>query len=160
MKLYDRSEIDRPASVVWPFIVTAEHFRAWNDKIIDLEASGEFRAGQTFHTGYRMSKNEIRCWSKVTALEPERLLELHHGNCVGQGLKREIEVVERVRLEEKDGRTIVTKDVTVTNSGVPWFFVPLIWFVTRFGKPYGKDKLKELCEGRAGEKGHPEKRTP
>jgi hypothetical protein len=62
-------------------------------------------------------------------------------------LKREIEVVERVKLEEKDGWTIVTKDVIVTNSGVPWFFVPLIWFITRFGKPSGKDKLKELCEG-------------
>jgi hypothetical protein len=146
MLLRDRSEIDRPAAVVWPFIVTAEHFRAWNDKIIDIEAQGELRIGQSFHTGYRMGKNEIRCWSKVSALEPRVLLELHHGNCAGQGLKRDIEVVERIRLEEKDGRTIVTKDVIVTNSGAPWFFVPLIWFITHFGKPSGKDKLKELCE--------------
>ena len=149
MKIRERSDIARPALHVWPYIVTAEHFRVWNDKVIDLETQGEFRLGQTFHTGYRMSQHEIRCWSKVTALEPERLLELHHGNCTGQGLKRDIEVVERVTLEEKDGRTIVTKEVVIRNSGVPWFFVPLIWFVTRFGKPVGKDKLKALCEGNA-----------
>jgi hypothetical protein len=55
--------------------------------------------------------------------------------------------IERITLEEKDGRTIVTKDVTVRNSGVPWFVVQLIWFIGRFGKPVGKDKLMEICEG-------------
>jgi uncharacterized protein YndB with AHSA1/START domain len=147
MNIRERSTISAPAAQVWPYIVTAELFRVWNDKIIDIEAQGEFRGGQTFHTGYRMSKNEIRCWSKVTALEPERLLELHHGNCTGQGLKRDIEVIERITLEEKDGRTIVTKEVVIRNSEVPWFFIPLIWLITRFGKPVGKDKLKEMCEG-------------
>jgi uncharacterized protein YndB with AHSA1/START domain len=146
MKLFDRSVIARPASAVWPFIVTAEHFRQWNDKIVDIEARGEFRLGQSFHTQYRMSGKEIRCWSKVAALEPGLLLELHHGNCSGKNAPRDLEVIERVKLEEKDGRTIVRKEITVRNHGVPWILRPLIWFVSRFGKPSGKDKLKELCE--------------
>jgi len=147
MKLYDRSEIDRPASAVWPYVVHAGHFRQWNDKIVAVEATGLFELGQTFHTQYRMSGREMRCWSKVTALEPGRLLELHHANCSGKGARRELEVVELMTLEEKDGRTVVRKEITVRNHGVPWILQPLIWFVTRLGKPSGKDKLKEMCEG-------------
>jgi hypothetical protein len=147
MILRDVSKIDRPASVVWPYIATAELFRQWNDKIIDLEAAGPFQLGQTFHTHYRMSRRETRCWSKVTALEPERVLELHHGNCSGKGARRGLEAIERITLEEKDGRTVVRKEITVRNHGVPWLLRPFIWFVGRFGRPTGRDKLKELCEG-------------
>lgn len=147
MILRDRSVIDRPASAVWPFVATAEYFRQWNDKIVDIETAGEFHLGQAFHTRYRMSGKEMTCWSKVSALEPERLLELHHGNCEGRGARRELEVIERIILEEKADRTIVRKEITVSNHGVPWLLRPLIWFITRFGKPAGKDRLKELCEG-------------
>ena len=153
MRLYDRSEIARPASAVWPYIITAEHFRQWNDKIIGLEAAGHFHLGHAFHTHYRMRGRDLRCWSKVTALEPERLLELHHGNCSGKGRQRDLAVVERITLEEKSGRTIVQKVITVRNHGIPWFLLPLIWLITRFGRPVGRDKLKELCEGTAGQAG-------
>jgi len=146
MKLYDRSEIDRPAAHVWRFIVTPELFVQWNDKVVDTEAEGEFRLGQTFHTHYRMSGKEMRCWSKVTALEPGRLLELSHGNCSGKGMRRELEAVERVTVEEKDGRTVVRKEITVRNHGIPRLLLLLIWFITRFGQRVGKDKLKALCE--------------
>ena len=80
------------------------------------------------------------CWSQLTRLDRGRLLELRHGNCSGPGTRKAVEVVERITLEEKDGRTIVTKDVTVRNSSIPWF-------ISRFGKPVGKDKLKAMCEG-------------
>ena len=148
MKLYDRSEIDRPATHVWRYVVTPELFLRWNDKIVALEAAGPFRLGQTFHTQYRMSGREMRCWSKVTVLEPGLILELHHGNCSGQGARRGIEAIERVTLEEKDGRTIVRKEIDVRNARIPLLLRPLIWFVSRFGRPKGPDKLKELCECR------------
>ncbi len=145
MKLFDRSDVARPASVVWPYVITAEHFRRWNDKIVDMEASGPFHIGQTFHTSYRMSGKEIHCWSTVTALEEDRLLELRHENCTG--IHRDSEITERITLAEKHGRTVVTKEVTIRNSGVPWFFAALIWFINRFGKPVQPNKLKALCEG-------------
>jgi hypothetical protein len=148
MKLRERSDIDRPAVHVWRHVITPELFQQWNDKIIELDARGAFRLGQRFSTRYEMSRKQILCRSTVTALEEGRLLELRHGNCSGSGMNREIEVIERITLDEKNGRTIVTKEVIVGNAGVPWFFVPLIWFVNRFGKPVGKDKLKALCEGK------------
>ena len=30
--------------------------------------------------------------------------------------------------------------------GIPLWLLPVIWFVTRFGKPSREDKLKTLCE--------------
>ena len=148
MILKERTEIDRPAAHVWRFIVTPELFLQWNDKVVEMEARGAFQLGQHFHTRYEMSRKQLQCWSQVTRLEEGRLLELQHGNCSGKGVHGDIKVVERITLEEKGDSTIVTKDVLMTNHGIPWFFIPLIWFINRFGKPVGKDKLKEMCEGR------------
>jgi hypothetical protein len=112
-----------------------------------MVAREAFQTGQHFHTRYAWKRRELQCWSQITMLDEGRLLELRHGNCSGSGIRIAIEVVEHITLEEKDGRTIVTKDVTVRNSGVPWFVIQLIWFIGRFVKPVGKDKLKEMCEG-------------
>lgn len=149
MRLRERAEIDRPADHVWRFVVTPELFLQWNDKVVGMEARGTFQQGQRFHTRYVMSGKQLQCWSKVTALEPERLLELQHGNCSGKGVHGDIKVIERITLEEKHGRTIMIKDVYMLNHGIPWFLVPLIWFVTRFGRPVGKDSVKEMCEGKS-----------
>jgi uncharacterized protein YndB with AHSA1/START domain len=146
MNLRERTAIDRPAALVWRYIVTPELFQQWNDKIVAMDARGAFQPGQRFSTQYEMRRKQLQCWSQVTRLEERRQLELRHGNCSGQGIRRDIEVIERITLEEKDGRTIVTKDVTIRNSGVPWFVVPLIWFINRFGKPAQPDKLKAMCE--------------
>lgn len=148
VKLRERTEIARLPADVWPFIVTAELFRQWNEKIVDIEATGQFRQGQSFITRYRMSGREMQCLSKVIALEPGLLLELRHGNCSGKGMRRELDVVERITLSEKRGRTIVKKEVDLRNSGLPWFMIPVLWFINRFGKPVGRNKLKDLCEGR------------
>ena len=75
----------------------------------------------------------------VTALEEGRPLEMRHGNCTGQGIRRDIEMIDRITLEETGGRTIVTKNVTIRNSVVPWFVVPLNWFINRFGEPVQLD---------------------
>lgn len=148
MILKERTEIDRPAAHVWRFIITPELFLQCNDKVIEMEARGAFQLGQHFHTRYEMRNKQLQCWSKVTAIEEGRLLELQHGNCTGKGVHGDIKVIERITLEEKGGHTIVIKDVIMMNHGIPWFFISLIWFINRFGKPVGKDKLKEMCEGR------------
>jgi hypothetical protein len=146
MHLRERTETDRPAAYVWRFVITPELFIQWNDKVVEIEARGTFQLGQRFHTRYQMSGKQLQCWSQVTMLEEGRLLELQHGNCSGKGVHGDIKVIERIMLADKGGRTIVTKDVHMMNHGIPWFFVPLIWFITRFGKPVGKNKLKEMCE--------------
>jgi hypothetical protein len=111
-----------------------------------MEAKGRFQRGQRFVTQYQWNRRQVQCWSVATAIEEGRLLELHHSNFLGRGVKAGMEVRERITLEEKDDRTVVTKHVRITNHGIPWIFVPLIWFVSRFGHAVKEDELKVLCE--------------
>lgn len=149
MVIREKSVIDRPAAAVWPFIVSPESFRAWNTKVVSLEVKEPFRLGQSFVTHYAMSKKQIQCLSTVTALEENRLLEIRHAHCVGAGIGPELNVREKITLHERDGKTVVEKEVTIKNHNVPWILIPIIWFVTQFGKTTEPDRLKAMCETRS-----------
>jgi hypothetical protein len=149
MRILERSEIDRPVVNVWPYIIFPEHFQKWNKRIISLEAKGEFRLGQLFTTRYQMGAKQIQCVSAATAIQEGRLLELRHSNCIGNGINPELEVCERITLQEVKGRTIVTKEVVIKNHDLPWIMIPIIWFVTHFGKSTEPDTLKLMCESGA-----------
>jgi uncharacterized protein YndB with AHSA1/START domain len=147
MKIRERSVIDRPAATVWPYLVRAEHFAKWNRKIESIDATGEFRLGQPFATHYRWKNKSIQCVTIPTELQPGRLLELRHSNLTGPEIRHDMEIHERITLREVGGRSFVTKVVTLRNHGIPWFFLPIVWFVANFGARVGPDPLKVLCEG-------------
>lgn len=147
MRISQRTIIDRPAERVWPYVIRPEAFKRWNAKISSMDATGEFRLGQPFTTYYQWRGKVIQCASVATAIEPARVLELRHTVPIGVGLRPDMEIRERVTLRERGRRTIVSKVVSITNHGIPWFFLPLIWFVTRFGAPTEPSPLKTLCEG-------------
>ena len=111
-----------------------------------MEAKERFRRDQPFVTHYQMSGKQMQCISTVTALYENSLLEIRHAHCVGSGISSDLEVTERITLKEEDGRTTVRKDVDILNHGMPWFLVPIVWLITRFGKPAGPDRLKQMCE--------------
>jgi uncharacterized protein YndB with AHSA1/START domain len=146
MRIVERTRIDRPAAGVWPYIIRPEYFQRWNTKIVSMEARGEFRLGQSFVTHYQMSGKQMQCLSVATEVEEGRLLVLRHSHCVGRGVNPDLEVRERITLDERNGGTLVTKEVLIRNHDVPWLLIPLIWFVTRFGRPSEPDRLKSMCE--------------
>jgi hypothetical protein len=149
MRIVERTEIERSAKKVWSYVIKPEVFQEWNKNIVSMEARGEFRVGQPFATHYKLGKKQTQCISVVTSLIEGKVLELRHSNCVGTNVHREMEVVERIILKERDGKTIVTKDVSLKNHGIPLIFVPIIWFVTRFGHTTEPDRLKLMCEREA-----------
>jgi hypothetical protein len=149
MHIVEKSIIDRPAAIVWPFIITPEYFQIWNTKIISLDVKGQFLLNQPFMTRYKMSGKEMQCISTVTAIEHEHSLEILHTNCIGKESDAELIVHERITLKESNRQTIVIKDVEMKHHQVPWILIPLIWFVTRYGKTVEPDKLKLLCEANA-----------
>ena len=153
MHIRERTVIDRPAAKVWPFVVNPERFQEWNEKVSSMEAKGRFQLGQHFVTHYTWKKKQLQCQSVALRIEEGRLLELRHVSPIGAGVNREMEVTERVTLEDKGSRSVVTKDVYIKNHDIPWIFVPHIWLISRFGKPVGEDRLKSMCEGIASEKG-------
>ena len=146
MRIIERSKIARPAIEVWTFLIRPSLFRKWNNKIISMEAKEEFRLGQTFLTHYRMSGKEMRCASTVTHLDEPRFLELRHTNCIGNGVNPDLEVCERISLEERNDETLVTKSLVIKNHGLSWIVGLFVWMVTRFGKANQPDRLKMLCE--------------
>lgn len=131
---------------MWPYVIRPEFFQEWNTKISSMDVTGEFRLGQPFTTHYLWKGRPLQCISRATEIQVGRVLELRHSQPAGPGIRPDLTVVERVTLEEARGRTTVTKVVTITNHGIPWFVLPLIWFITRLGKPVGPDPLKLLCE--------------
>jgi hypothetical protein len=149
MHIIERTKVDHPAAKVWPLIVSPEFFQLWNDKVVSMDAKDRFFLGQTFTTLYLMNGKNLSCATKVTALEEARLLVLEHSNCTGQGLSPNLEVIERITLTESGAGSVVVKDVEIRNSGIPWFLVPVIWFITTFGKRVGPDKLKQLADANA-----------
>ena len=146
MKIRERHVVGRPAAMVWPYVIRPEHFAKWNTKIASIEATGEFRLGQPFTTHYRWNNKSIQCVTVPTELQPGRLLELRHSNLTGPDVRHDMEIYERITLREAGGHSFVTKVVTLRNHGIPWFFVPIVWFVANFGARVGPDPLKLLCE--------------
>jgi hypothetical protein len=148
MLLRQISYINRPPAVVWPYIITPELFAMWNDKVQEIGARDRFQAGQKFTTNYLWKGKAMQCMSMVTRIEEGRLLEIRHERCLGSKIRHDMVVTERINLSGEGERSTVTKNIIVTNHGVPWIFIPCIWFVSRFGKSVGEDKLKRLCEGK------------
>lgn len=148
MKLREETLVQRSPVEVWPWIVSPERFMQWNENVVSMETRDSFVLNQSFTTQYMLNGKPLQCLSTVTAIEEGRLLELKHDHCVGPKVRRDMVVVERITLEDKGNHVVVTKTVTVRNHDAPWILLPLIWFVTRFGKPTKPDRLKYLCEGR------------
>ena len=146
MRILERTEIERPAKKVWSYVIKPEYFQKWNKNIVSMEARGEFRLGQPFTTHYKLGKKQTQCISVVTSLIEGKALELRHSNCVGTNVHPGMEAVERIILREHHGKTIVIKEVSIKNHGIPLIFVPIIWFVNRFGHSAEPDSLKLMCE--------------
>jgi hypothetical protein len=149
MNIRERTLINRPAGEVWPCIINPEYFQKWNEKIAWMDARDTFRLGQPFVTHYLWKKKKLQCLSVALKIEEKRLLELRHSNFVGPGVNPEMEVIERITLEEQGSGCMVTKNVSIRNHGISWVFIPLFWMVPRFGKPVKEDRLKAMCESKA-----------
>jgi len=88
----------------------------------------------------------LQCLSVAVRIEEGHLLELRHSDFVGTGARADMEVIERIVMEEENHHSVVTKNMIIKKHDIPWVLAPLIWFVSHFGKPVGEDKLKLMCE--------------
>jgi len=146
MRLLRRTEIRRKAITVWDYVIRPERFQKWNRKIAGMEAYGEFRLGQPFATRYKWKGKQIQCVSVATSIIVGSLLELRHSSFVGDNVNPEMEVIERITLIERRGRTVVTKELSIKNHGTPLIWAPIFWLIARFGWPAEPDALKLICE--------------
>lgn len=146
MRMVFRTQIDRPASAVWRNVIKPESFQKWNDKIESMAARDEFRLGEPFVTRYNWRGKQTQCMSVAINISEGRMLELHHSDFLGNGVDPRMEALERIVLEERGGRTMVTRVLSIKHHGVPIILAPILWFVSRFGKSKDPDPLKLMCE--------------
>jgi uncharacterized protein YndB with AHSA1/START domain len=146
MHLIERSTMNCPIRNVWHAITTPELILKWNDKILSINARGRLVLNRSFDMQCKLTSDTVTCTTVPTRLEEPYVLELTHGNVVGEKTPRDLKVIERFMLSEKNNVTHLRKDIWIRNHGIPFFVVPLIWLINRTGRPTGPDRLKELCE--------------
>lgn len=57
---------------------------------------------------------------------------------------RPISACMTYELEDLGRTTKVTEDIDISGASIPLILKPLIWFITRFGKPSGETTLMRL----------------
>src|SRR5436190_17452857 len=145
MRLMRRREIRRQAMTVWGYVIRPERFQKWNRKIAGMEAYGEFRLGQPFATRYKWKGQQIQCVSVATSIIVGSLLELRHSSFVGDNVNPEMEVIERITLIERRGRTVVTKELSIKH-GIPLIWAQIFWLIVSFGCMAESDAFYSICE--------------
>jgi uncharacterized protein YndB with AHSA1/START domain len=136
-------EIDIAASVdvVWPLVADPVRMATWQPKIalVTPITTGEARLGARYRIVFRMNGREQPFTTTIETFEPPvRVVFLH----VGQ---KERKVRETFDLAPADnGFTNVRHEIDLSDSGIPWYWRPVIAFITRFGQPQGNGPLEHL----------------
>jgi len=139
------------ADEVWPYLADPVLQADWNPKIIsiDRQRTGPVIRGERFEMIYRQSKESL---SRVeaTVVEPGRRVEFTHRV---MWKKFEQLATESYELVPRDDGVTVKETIGLVRSGIPWYWLTLIWLIKTFGKPTGKgplDRLKTLIESPKG----------
>src|SRR4051794_14284242 len=113
MRLREHTVIERRAAEIWPFIICPDKYQRSNTKIIFMDLSGEFRLRQLFTTRYQWNNKQLQCTSVVTEIHDAKLFELRHSTPLAPGFRADMEIWERITLEQNGARTSVTKIVLI-----------------------------------------------
>lgn len=148
MKLVDAIEIDAAVTDVWPLVADPARHPQWNEKAraVTRDRSGPVSLGEQFEMTYAMSGRENISRVEVTDLQPSERAEFSHTIDDGRRVQR---VVERYELQSQRDGTQLTQTVDMSGAGIPWLLKPLVWLITRIGKPQGEtvlERLKRIAE--------------
>lgn len=145
MKLRDSIVIAAPAEQVWPLVADPAVQAGWNPKIVavDRRRSGPATLGEQFQISYRMSRQQVEYRTSVIECEPWRCIAFRHLQYWKQA---ESIIVERYELLERSAGVRLKQSVDLAQSGMPWPFQFLFWFVHQFGRATEKPYLVRLRE--------------
>jgi len=128
----DSIEIAASLEEVWPFVADPVGQATWNEKIVEVRRHSDqaVRLGETFGMTYRMSGKDT----------PNEVHFRHQY----RWKSRFRYAVEKYRLQQQGDCVEVTQEIDLSETGIPWFFRALIWFISRFGKSVGKSNMERL----------------
>jgi carbon monoxide dehydrogenase subunit G len=136
------TEIDRPAAMVFPWLVDPAKRLQWVVGLKASEALDDRRYRETMEAGGRT----VEVTSTVARLEAPRAVDV---DMSGRGVKARAES----RLEERDGRTRVTSSLRLELGGLLRFAAPIAERKTQHALERSLQRLKELVEAEPAQLG-------
>jgi len=139
----DSIEIAASLEEVWPFVADPIGQAVWNEKIVDVrrESDESVRLGETFGMTFRMSGRDRKSEVEVVVCDPPNEVYFRHQY---RWKSQSRYAVEKYSLQQRGDRVEVTQEIDMSETGIPWFFRLLIWFLTRFGTPVGPSNMERL----------------
>ncbi len=147
MKFKDVVTIDGSADKVWEYVGSPEMWPLFHVK------TGECRhvSGQADAIG-AMYDMEFRLGSRVSLTRCE-IVEYRVGRAIkvtsmlpttDRKSGRRLSARLTYELEDLGRQTRVREEIDFDSSGIPLFFRPLVWLISRVGKPTGETTLMRL----------------
>lgn len=152
MSMSESIKISARLDEVWPFVADPVGHVIWNEKVVDIRRDSDttVQLGERFEMTYRMSGKDRESEVEVVVCDPPNEVHFRHQ----YRWKAQFHyAVEKYRLRQHGEQVKVTQEIDMSESGIPWFFRVLIWFLSRFGKPVGQtnmERLKEAVEESVG----------
>jgi len=138
-----REEIDIAAEphVIWPFVADPMRMGEWQPKISSVApiTAGEARVGARYRIVFRMSRREQPFNTTIEVFEPPARMVLLHEGLNDRRVRETFDL-----LAEAHGHTRLLHRIDLSESGIPWYWKPVIAFITRFGQSQGDGPLEHL----------------
>jgi uncharacterized protein YndB with AHSA1/START domain len=143
VKTYDSIDIAAPPEFIWPLLADPQAMAQWHEKLVSVRrpAEGTVQFGDRFETTYTMSGRQTDATAEVVRCRPPTgLTYRHHVQVKG----RAIHVDESFDLQPQGEGTGLDQTLDWSGAGLPLWARALMWFISRFGKPTGKDLFEPL----------------
>jgi len=145
MTMSDSIRISATLEQVWPFVADPVGHAIWNEKVVEVrrEADQTVRQGERFGMTYRMSGKDQESEVEVIACNPRHEVQFRHQYSWKSKYRYATEIY---RLKHLGDQVEVTQEMDMSETGIPWIFRALIWFISRFGKSVGQSNMERLKE--------------
>ena len=147
MRLEDKVVIDAPADEVWKYVGSPEMWPLFHVK------AGECRQvspqpdviGSLYDIEFRLGSKTALTRCEIVECRIGRLISIRSTLPEPDGQSgRSLSACITYELEDLGRTTRVTEQSEFTSPGIPFLFRPLIWLISRFGKPTGETTLMRL----------------
>lgn len=144
MKIQEKGIINATPQAVWPYVAHPHWMSLWNNKLVAIKRSKEeeVQTGEKFRVRYRMSGKESE--SEVTVIESTPPLRVAYRHQI-QTKGKEYEAIETYELLAVGEKTEFCQIIDLSKA-MPWWALPIVWFLHRFGEPQGKSNTKKIEE--------------
>ncbi len=147
MKFKDVVTIDGAAEKVWEHVGSPELWPLFHVKTRECRhVSGQPNAiGALYDMEFRLGSRVALTRCEVVEYRVGRAIKVTSMlPTTDRKSGRRLSARLTYELEDLGRQTRVREEIDFDSSGIPWFFRPLVWLISRVGKPTGETTLMRL----------------